>query len=1123
VIDEVRKSHASRDYLPVIRSIDFSIKTEKERFRRHEIGSDYSIGWVKFAPLPLNDEIAWSASRLSLELATLSKHVLLRERTAQAVARGDLPTVLSLLDEHEAQFGQSFWSVQTRISAIGIFRSAASARELTKQIRQLTGRSVISYVASMYAQRVDPSVSLAFFESYAARRIDRIPNKELVAFVRYTVLGRVPEGSADQAKVLAFAQNLCDVDQFETLVAVLVDRETQQERSFAIKDFNASALLIRDAGDARIEKALSVLSGAIKVSDCPGLSALVSGNVVEARRLLHRIAGENPTSAAAIASHAIALSLLRAPKSIRPKSLSPIEALPLSLRDRVLRSPDDTAAIRVVDTDASKFCTSFSNLPVFKGLRAFLDALQSSDVVGTVRLLGEMAANSSESSPFDLAMTRTFAAPFKVRREDLPASSAIDFVWNISVGTPHYGSGALAPDAESLSRAFGLVASGQDEQANPYIERALSSKLRVVSASSAALALTAWAALGDVDRACEVIVQECVRHRTPPDSLPIANSLSRFEWTHYAKARRLEEVAICLYLYSRVARDDRAGSLRYFALDSMLSSFGVDRPSRLPECNLEIPEQILDFFLGKACTVDVLDMLLSMDSSKDVLEERAKVCSYLVGRSDTSYRHEYQEELLSITRELAVERGIRAIDASRVHVDDRILSSQLKNEFSEGFDRLMRLTADEVGKAETFDEAIRAATRQLGSEQSTFQIPESEADDLLVSMILRAREAFLFDVPAGLDSYLSKRVRHGSIVGYLRAHSEQEGLATSKLSSGEYEPSDSWVIKPVLATVDRAKIASALATFSKQLDEVLIRLRDSILHVRSPSHPQGVFDVVLKPAAYRLIRSASVRDQSIEAFVTTLLASLWALLSPSLSKAAGIIEDDSKRQIGAAFDSLRCRIGALRIDAELNARIQLSIGRARVATDTALSQCADWFRPSNMNEEQFTCEELVNVSEKMVRSVYSDFACELTVENNATFAFPTPVFLVLSDALFVMLGNVARWGRCDKVASVLLRVDADQQKKTVNLRVENELRAEADVDSVAERIEKTKLAIENRESVRYARSEGGSGLHKLANVIEYSRSASLDFGLDEKNWFFAEARFSVEFTGGQNASILAGG
>ena len=89
---------------------------------------------------------------------------------------------------------------------------------------------------------------------------------------------------------------------------------------------------------------------------------------------------------------------------------------------------------------------------------------------------------------------------------------------------------------------------------------------------------------------------------------------------------------------------------------------------------------------------------------------------------------------------------------------------------------------------------------------------------------------FLFD-DDGLDSYLSTRVRHGTLQGQIRRAFSNNNLITEKISdtSNIYAPNE-YIKKIVEPNYD--KISSILNDFSESVDDEITRIKQEILQIK---------------------------------------------------------------------------------------------------------------------------------------------------------------------------------------------------------------------------------------------------------------------------------------------------
>jgi hypothetical protein len=374
-------------------------------------------------------------------------------------------------------------------------------------------------------------------------------------------------------------------------------------------------------------------------------------------------------------------------------------------------------------------------------------------------------------------------------------------------------------------------------------------------------------------------------------------------------------------------------------------------------------------------------------------------------------------------------------------------------------------------------------------------------------MIRQVRERFLFDIPHGLDSYLSKRIRHGSIVGYLRGPAEKEGIIASQNLDGSYKPSERWR-SLVDGVPNKSELEAVLQSFARSFDGHLLRLKDVLLHVKSEHHPLGIFDAPIGPPLFHLIRSVTSRDASLQGFVDTLLASLWGLLNPSLSSARDLLQKDTARTLSEMFDSLRGEIHRLVPNHQDRVELEMAAGRASAGVQAAVQTVAAWFTPIEGENLKYSMEEVVDIALASVRAISVSFAPTLSVDEEQPLRIERGVMLLLVDALFIALHNIARW--CGSLTpSVRVSATGDTEANILRVRVVNSVVGVSDWDLAQKQVAVLKERLFTPEGREMARREGGSGLFKLATITGQSDSGRLDFGFVSPGEFFLEFDLSL--------------
>jgi hypothetical protein len=374
-------------------------------------------------------------------------------------------------------------------------------------------------------------------------------------------------------------------------------------------------------------------------------------------------------------------------------------------------------------------------------------------------------------------------------------------------------------------------------------------------------------------------------------------------------------------------------------------------------------------------------------------------------------------------------------------------------------------------------------------------------------MIGSVRELFLFEPTHGLDSYLSKRVRHGSIVGFLRSPAEKSGVIWQQGTSGAYVRSDKW-IELTSSLSAKAQIDAAIESFSRNIDTYLLRLKDTFLHVKTDKNPHGIFDAKLATPFFHLIRSVANQDTTLQAFVNTLLASLWGLLNPSLISAKQLIQRDASRYISDQFERLRERVSRAIPQPSERLELDRTLNSASMQMQSALGTVAAWFEPLIPGTETYSINEVVDIALASVKAVTPNFAPHIEVKQTPGRRVEAQNLPIFIDVLFIALHNVARWSGCDS-PQVDVYCSVDLAESTITLRIENEISATVDVSAMRGKLTEVRARVETGQGGEMLRREGGSGLYKLAGITSQSSKGRLNFDVSSDRSFLVEVTLSL--------------
>lgn len=1076
-------------------------KKEDERFNRQPFNDDYLRQLIIPKTIPLELEIAWIAARLKYCSNTINRF-LHHSRRIEWFVICQSPDAIEALNECDLELGESLWSTTLRIGVFQQVEGLASQKEYLERLKSLSRGAARPYLANAVSQRCEPTVSIGWFLDETRRRLARGKQSDITTYLRFKLLDEWPENPADCSAVLRMEQNHHIVDVYETFISFLqhtVSTTMRNSMGGALRD---ALVDLRSITDFRLDKLQFLLVDdadmRLPIASLEPIDRLLSSQgSFPSRKHIKSLVGR-----ACSPESVVALALARGSNPHRPPLGSEykttfVRGLAAGLaRGSATSSGDMSSAIE----ELRKQAHVFGGIALAKVSKALLRACLGRSVTCARASLLTAACNSSEVGILDLLAT-SHRTCYRKLRAKFPDSIATRFADVVHTGASCDKVDDLRDDAVSLANAYHDFLSGDFDRSITSTSKCLAAKSAVVRAQSALIALNACARNGDVTSASMLIVQESIHHGVDTATLPIREVFENLEWRDLIVASDRLELSIALSLLPSTANDDKIKTYRRFALEALLRSKGIERPSEFRNVNFELQSPELRYFLSKVCTPAMLDMLPAITSSRQVLEERREICGFLtvIDKEDIEA---HQQEVLEISRELTVLDGLRRIDSSRVHVDVDSLSRIVKRDLADSFQRYTSII-DKNGRSSDLDfkTILKDLLHRESQPKYLLEMPVSETDELLISMIRRAREMFLFDVPHGLDSYLSKRIRHGSIVGFLRSPAEREGMVSQRNSDGSYRLSGTWADKlsdPFL----RTNLAEAIGAFSRNIDQYLVRLKDVLLHVRSDSKPLGLFDIPLTPPTYLIIRSVASAEKSIDSFVDIIFRSLWALLGPSLVQAQELLRGETLRFVSEQFRVLRARAQATLRDGDDRAEFDGAAGAASAAMQVAITTAATWFEPWESTPRDFTLGEILDIAIASVRATTRDFSPSVSITESDGFMFSTFAFPVISDILYIAFGNIAGHSNLGSSPNVWLSLKRLQSGTRLLLRIENEVALVESEHDFLERLSALREQMGSGQAPSWVRREGGSGLYKLASIAAQSKDGRLEFGYSAKRFFF---------------------
>ena len=365
------------------------------------------------------------------------------------------------------------------------------------------------------------------------------------------------------------------------------------------------------------------------------------------------------------------------------------------------------------------------------------------------------------------------------------------------------------------------------------------------------------------------------------------------------------------------------------------------------------------------------------------------------------------------------------------------------------------------------------------------------------------KNLFLHHPKFGLDGFLSLRIRHNSIVGFVRAAPEKCHLVTNQPSKYEdYKLNEFWMSK----TPERyhRDINKVLRQFTDNLDTYLEDIKSKYIQIESSKYPEGLLKLKIEKATLIIFRVV-VQNYNLEEFVVASLNLFWGILDPSLENIRKKFQNEFSVKVSEIHHNLSSNLSDIftKTDKEYYESIIRLVNDSNRMSSENLKKASDWFFKYRLTSRPyFKIEEWLDIAIEAAKARHSStqIVCNSVVENDVEILITN--LLSLADIIQIIIGNINDHVNMP-IVPLDIEVKLDHHNKLINYRFRNK------VVYGMEAKNKTVLS-EIRENIKQHKyldkiaSEGNSGLYKIAAmVLGKDTDGAIEFGY-ENNYFILD-------------------
>jgi hypothetical protein len=617
---------------------------------------------------------------------------------------------------------------------------------------------------------------------------------------------------------------------------------------------------------------------------------------------------------------------------------------------------------------------------------------------------------------------------------------------------------------------------------------------------------SAWRAFEDdyYNVALRVIQFALLHNNRLLGSLPLDRMFKGVEFNRVKSYGISVDLCNCLHWYSQVNSERQIRTFKRFAIEEWIELDGapglIDAAKKLRTTRYN--QQLVEYFLANTCDVGVIELLLEIDGTRQALEVRSELLR-LASQGSNSVA-QLTAEAESITERLEVDDVLGELDETKVSVDEEALLPVVAREISADFDRYKQLLSASSTTGGSLSDLVQSIRQQS---PAAFQIPKSEAGDLLVQMIQSVLDLFMEDPVYGLDAIIGRRIRHGTISSELRGTLEHMHLIGQRPRTG----ADYDVPGPVahfLSRYDpniRRGATRAFGRFSEGIDRLVSQLRDEVFQTKKRGRLKAAFELPLSVTMFAVGRDAAATVSSAEQFVRELFDAFWFLLSTYAERerieAKDFIESTTQEIFTKFLADLR---GAKINDAPFLASVQQASEELQRRADVI----SGWIRIPKVIQEGrvLPMGTVFDAAMAMCKARRPGFEPVSLEDIDKSISLDAHGYPIVFDALCIALENVAQHSGIKRGNRVETSIKLSDDKELIHFSIESDVSKDAWSKEKSQKVDSIRDEINRRAFADRAKRTSGSGLAKLATIVKQRPHCKIEFGATSKT-----QRFRLDF------------
>lgn len=554
------------------------------------------------------------------------------------------------------------------------------------------------------------------------------------------------------------------------------------------------------------------------------------------------------------------------------------------------------------------------------------------------------------------------------------------------------------------------------------------------------------------------------------------------------------KIPICLYICKDSFVDKKMNqSATGVSIGKTIRSLNLKHPS---EISFEENDWKSVYFLSDVCSKEMLTKSLLYRSQTDAYDERIKICNVLVSNK-LGNLDKLINESKALSKRKVLEVAEKQVNSSKIYADkDYILNNSwdsLSSWYNDFLNQQTEMTTfldnqieDALNKVDLSDKknttvsslGLRIVPSHILQYASLGKDYRSKA---VFQMLKNYIEEYCFGVK-GLNTYLSTRIRHGTLYSTVTSNLVSNGFLPTDDSDNDHVFYN--LVKGLEEDVIK-KITAKRLHFKKELNLIFNEIVNVWIQITyDHNEKQGKkFDFSITLDDLQRVTRKIEDAQSFLECCSILDDYVEDKLLKSCEDISNLLESNTKTRLEVLFDNFENDVFLL--ETEIGVRIPNEFSRlitnSKQHTFNQLDVIIGWFTlKQDFHEESYDLEVVVGIIENMVQIE------NLSLDDKANIKISYHVLSSVVDVFFNLVNNAIKYSKLH-LSEIDIKIDCYVNKENgyLVLEVINTCHVEEGFLSHNEDLKRYSKNLTAEQLKELIQKEGNTGIAKIKSAIRY--------------------------------------